>query len=108
MRLGRYASGACRTPAGGMKICCRCKAGWSIGEQRDALRQHLSENGIGTLIQWNGTPVHQMRELGFTETPPATEQFFKRCFMLPMHTALSDDDIAHICDVIQDFYRKAA
>tara|TARA_R110000787_G_scaffold89896_18_gene190235 strand:+ start:58 stop:1179 length:1122 start_codon:yes stop_codon:yes gene_type:complete len=76
--------------------------------QRDALRQHLSENGIGTLIQWNGTPVHQMRELGFMETPPATEQFFKRCFMLPMHTALSDDDIAHICDVIQDFYRKAA
>lgn len=76
--------------------------------QRDALRQHLSDNGVGTLIQWSGTPVHQMRELGFTETPPATEAFFKRCFMLPMHTALSDSDVARICDLIHSFYRKGA
>jgi dTDP-4-amino-4,6-dideoxygalactose transaminase len=73
---------------------------------RDALREHLSENGIGTLIQWSGTPVHQMRALGFTETPPATEAFFRRCFMLPMHTALSDGDVQRICGAIHDFYSK--
>jgi len=74
--------------------------------QRDALRKHLSDNGIGTMIQWNGRPVHSMRELGFTETPPKTEAFFQRCFMLPMHTALSDADVQRICDVIHDFYRR--
>jgi dTDP-4-amino-4,6-dideoxygalactose transaminase len=74
--------------------------------RRDALRRHLSDNGIGTLIQWNGRPVHHMRELGFADTPPRTEEFFGRCFMLPMHTALSDADVERICDVIHDFYQR--
>lgn len=72
---------------------------------RDALKAYLAERDIGTLIQWGGTPVHQFRELGFDETLPATERFFERCFMLPMHTALSDDDVERICDVIHEFYR---
>jgi dTDP-4-amino-4,6-dideoxygalactose transaminase len=76
--------------------------------RRDALRQHLADNGIGTLIQWSGTPVHKMRKLGFTDTLPATEAFFERCFMLPMHTALSDADVMRICATIQGFYSKSA
>ncbi len=73
--------------------------------RRDDLLSHLADHGIGTLIQWNGTPVHGMRELGFSETMPATEKFFQRCFMLPMHTALDNDEIARICDTIHAFYR---
>jgi len=74
---------------------------------RDALRRHLSECGIGTLVQWSGTPLHRMRALGFATTPPATEAFFERCFMLPMHTALGDDDVKRICGAIRDFYRRS-
>lgn len=73
--------------------------------RRDELRQCLTDNDIGTLIQWSGAPIHSMRELAFTETPPATERFFERCFMLPMHTALSDANVERICDVIHDFYK---
>jgi dTDP-4-amino-4,6-dideoxygalactose transaminase len=73
---------------------------------RDALRAHLAENGIGTMIQWGGTPVHMFRELGFDDRLPATERFFERCLMLPMHTALRDDEIARICAGIRDFHRS--
>ncbi len=73
--------------------------------QRDALRSFLAERGIGTLIQWGGTPVHRFRTLGFTDRLPATERFFERCFMLPMHTALRDTEVDRICATIHQFYR---
>ncbi len=73
--------------------------------RRDELRQHLAENGVGTVIQWGGTPVHMHRELGFDVELPATERFFERCFMLPMHTALGDDEVGRITDLIHAFYR---
>ena len=76
--------------------------------RRDELRQYLAENGIGTLVQWGGSPVHSFRELGFTETLPATEKFFERCFMLPTHTALTDQEVEHICATIRAFYRSGA
>ena len=34
-------------------------------EKRDELKQYLSNNGIGTLIQWGGKAVHEFRDLGF-------------------------------------------
>ena len=71
---------------------------------REELREFLSDRDIGTLIQWAGTPVHEFHELGFDETLPATEKFFERCFMLPMHTALSNEDVDRICDTIHEFY----
>jgi len=71
---------------------------------RDELREFLSSRDIGTLIQWAGTPVHTFHELGFDETLPATEKFLERCFMLPMHTALSNEDVDRICNTIHEFY----
>ena len=73
--------------------------------QRDELRDYLSDNGVGTLIQWGGTPVHMHRELGFDDAMPITEKFFERCFMLPMHTALSEGEVDRICELIRGFYR---
>ena len=75
--------------------------------RRDELRAFLSDNGVGTVIQWGGVPVHMHRELGFEDTLPATERFFERCFMLPMHTALDDAEIGRICDLIHGFYHGA-
>lgn len=73
--------------------------------QRGKLREHLNKHGIGTIIQWNGTPVHQFKGLGLTEYDlPKTDRFFKRCFLLPMNTSLTDDDAHYICDVINNFY----
>lgn len=76
---------------------------------RDKLRAYLEDNGIRTIIQWSGKAVHQFKNLGFDDVRlPVTEKLFTRCMMLPMHTALSDDDIHYICTVIRRFYGVAS
>ncbi len=39
-------------------------------ERRDGLKAYLKESGIGTLIQWGGQAVHQLKALGFTQDLP--------------------------------------
>ena len=75
-------------------------------DSRDALRQHLLDRGVRTIIQWAGTPVHAFKELGFTDSLPKTEKLFQCCLMLPMNTALADDDVDYICDCIKNFYES--
>lgn len=75
-------------------------------EQRDALKLHLAENGIGTLIQWGGKAVHQFPKLGFTQSLPNTERLFERMLMIPLNMALQDDELHYVCDCIESFYRK--
>lgn len=75
-------------------------------ENRDALRNHLSIAGVGTIIQWGGKAVHQWEVLGFNTRLPKTEYFFERCFMLPMNMFISDEDVHYVCDSIINFYRK--
>lgn len=73
-------------------------------DRRDELRAHLEKNGVRTIIQWAGTPVHQFRELGFDVQLPRTDAFFKRCFMLPMNAAITDDEVDYIVQHIRAFY----
>lgn len=74
-------------------------------EQRDELKEHLKQNGVGTLIQWGGKAVHQWERLGYTVKLPKVERFFERCIMLPMNTFVSDDDVHYISDLVRSFYR---
>ncbi|MGA2255756.1 MAG: DegT/DnrJ/EryC1/StrS family aminotransferase [Thermoguttaceae bacterium] len=73
-------------------------------QHRDALRPFLKEQGIGTLVQWGGKPVHQFSKLGFRQRLPYTDALFTRLLMLPMNTSLSDEDVAYVCDCIEEFY----
>lgn len=75
-------------------------------ERRDELRAFLKEKGIGTLIQWGGKAVHQMRGLGFRQELPATDKLFGRLLMLPMNSFLTDEDTLAVCERIQEFYRS--
>ena len=75
-------------------------------EQRDALQAFLRERGVGTLIQWGGTPVHLMRKLGFDQSLPFTEELFGRMIMLPMNHFLSNEDVEYVCETIRAFYGK--
>lgn len=76
-------------------------------DRRNDLRAHLEKNGVRTIIQWAGTPIHQFEALGFSDVSlPATDRFFTRCFMLPMNTTLSDNDIDYICEHIRSFYGR--
>ena len=75
-------------------------------ENRNELQKFLKENGIGTLIQWGGTAIHQFTNLGFEQFCPNTDKFFKKCIMLPMNVFISNDDVHYVCDKITKFYRK--
>jgi dTDP-4-amino-4,6-dideoxygalactose transaminase len=74
---------------------------------RDALREYLADRGVGTIIQWGGTAVHQLKGLGFDDVHlPVTDKMTERFLMLPMHTALSNEDVEYICDCILEFHRS--
>ncbi|NQU85561.1 MAG: DegT/DnrJ/EryC1/StrS family aminotransferase [Mariniphaga sp.] len=74
-------------------------------ENRDELKEFLKDKGIGTLIQWDGQPVHSIKSLGFSGTGlPYTETMYKKCLMLPMNTSLMDEDINYVCESIKQFY----
>lgn len=76
-------------------------------ERRDELKEYLKTNGVGTLIQWGGQPVHSITTLGFSGTGlPYTEAMFKKCLMIPMNTALSNADVEYVCQQIINFYAK--
>lgn len=79
-------------------------------ENRDALREYLKENGIGTIIQWGGRALHQITELKDSmrfdvNNLQRTELLFKRCFMLPLNTSVTNDEIDYICEKIEKFYK---
>lgn len=76
-----------------------------VADKRDELRAYLKEQGIGTLIQWGGRPVHQFQKLGFAQRLPKTDEFFKRCMMLPVNMSVTDEDLHYVCDRIFEFYR---
>ena len=74
-------------------------------ERRDELKNFLKDNGVGTLIQWGGQPVHSITSLGFTgKGLPYTEKMFTKCLMIPMNTALSNEDVNYVCEQIIKFY----
>jgi len=76
-------------------------------ENRDQLKSFLSDNGIGTLIQWNGQAVHSITELGFSgKGLPYTEEMFKKCLMIPMNTSLTNDEVKYVCNKIKEFYAE--
>ncbi|MDA9276239.1 DegT/DnrJ/EryC1/StrS family aminotransferase [Flavobacteriaceae bacterium] len=74
-------------------------------ENRDNLKDYLKDNGIGTIIQWNGQPVHSLVALGFKGSGlPYTEEMYTKCLMLPMNTSLKDDEVLYVCHKIKNFY----
>ena len=77
-----------------------------MADNRDELKKYLEENGIKTLIQWNGKGIHQWESLGFTVRLPRVEDFFKKCLMIPIWDYLTDEEIHYIADKIICFYRK--
>ena len=73
---------------------------------RDSLREFMSQNGVGSLVQWGGTAIHQFKNLGFNYELPRTNAFFEKCVLLPMNQFLSDEQVDHVCDTVRRFYRR--
>ena len=73
--------------------------------RREELRAQLEKDGIRTIIQWAGKPVHHFEGLGLPNfNLPFTDRLFTRCFLLPMNTSLTDDEVAYICERIRKFH----
>ena len=73
-------------------------------ERRDKLKSFLSDNDIGTLIQWGGRAVHEFKDLGFTQSLPITEKIMRDSLMLPLNMTVTDVEIKYICKCIRNFY----
>lgn len=71
---------------------------------REDLRLKLGEKGIGSILQWGGKAVHEWEGLNLDFKLPYTEQLMKRAFMVPMSTALSNDDILYVIDNIRTYF----
>ena len=74
-------------------------------ENRDNLKKYLSDNGIGTLIQWSGKAVHQFKDLSLDFKLPYTEKLFEELLMLPMNMFIDESDIEFIIENIKTFYQ---
>jgi dTDP-4-amino-4,6-dideoxygalactose transaminase len=73
-------------------------------DRRDELRAFLKARQIGTLLPWGGKAVHQWARLRFATHLPFTERLFERILLLPLNLSLTEDDVHHICNTIEDFY----
>ncbi|MEO8577081.1 MAG: DegT/DnrJ/EryC1/StrS family aminotransferase [Gemmatimonadales bacterium] len=73
--------------------------------RRDELRAQLEKDGVRTIIQWAGKPIHHFEGLDLPKFDlPFTDLLFTRCFLLPMNTSLTNDEVLYICERIRKFY----
>jgi dTDP-4-amino-4,6-dideoxygalactose transaminase len=75
-------------------------------DDRNGLRTHLESCGVKTIIQWGGKVIHQFPKLGFAQSLPYAQRMTERFMLLPMNTALADDDVHYICDCVEGFYSQ--
>jgi dTDP-4-amino-4,6-dideoxygalactose transaminase len=78
----------------------------TAGKQRDLLRDHLSEAGIGTMIHY-ASPLH--KEPAFSEFAgdpakfPEAERLSRQALSLPIYPELLDSEVEQICTEISNF-----
>jgi dTDP-4-amino-4,6-dideoxygalactose transaminase len=73
-------------------------------DRRDALRAHLAARGIGTIVQWGGTALHQFIGLGFDQQLPETDHFFARSLLIPMNHLLTERQVSAVIDGVCGFF----
>jgi dTDP-4-amino-4,6-dideoxygalactose transaminase len=76
-------------------------------QQRNALRDYLSANGVGTGVHYpvslHLTEAYQKLGYPGKGTLPTAEQLAEEVLSLPMYAELTDEQIEHMIDVILNF-----
>lgn len=77
-------------------------------EKRDQLATFLKEKEIGTGVHYpiaiHKQPVY--KELGYKDSLPVSERAAEEVISLPVHPALSKNDLQEIVEAIKEFYAK--
>ncbi|OUU49972.1 MAG: UDP-4-amino-4,6-dideoxy-N-acetyl-beta-L-altrosamine transaminase [Candidatus Puniceispirillum sp. TMED52] len=83
------------------------QTGDSTGNERGELFRHLRSAEIGVNVHYK--PIHTQpyyMRLGFSEGQyPSAEVYYRKALSLPIHPALSDDQLTYIVTKVKDFYR---
>ncbi|NNF18059.1 MAG: DegT/DnrJ/EryC1/StrS family aminotransferase [Gammaproteobacteria bacterium] len=72
--------------------------------RRDELRAHLDQHGVGTILQWGGSCLHQFSALELRAECPNTEILTTEFMMIPMNTVMTFDDARYVSSLIRSFY----
>jgi dTDP-4-amino-4,6-dideoxygalactose transaminase len=76
-------------------------------DQRDRLKDHLAQHGVESLVYY-GTPLHLHKaaaSLGYKRGDfPVAERQCDRVLALPHHQHLTEDQIAHAAEAVNQFY----
>lgn len=76
-----------------------------VAKKRDGLREHMKQNGIGTILPWAGKAVHQFGLPGIKIMDVSrTEDIFQGVMLLPMNQYLDKLEARSIIDVIREYY----
>jgi dTDP-4-amino-4,6-dideoxygalactose transaminase len=80
------------------------------GIDRDAFKKYLESKGVPSMIYYP-VPLHLQKayqRTGFGEGSfPVTEKLSKTVISLPIHTEITTEELAYICQVIKDYPRHA-
>ena len=73
-------------------------------EQRDRLQQYLSEGGVGTVIHYPIPPHRQQCYAQWASLSlPVTDLIHARELSLPCHQAMTDDEVARVIALVNNF-----
>ena len=74
-------------------------------KNRDGLLNFLRAKGIEIILPWGGKAIHQFSAFkGDSSHLWVTSRLFERIMTLPMHIALTDEDITYTIDCVKKFY----
>ena len=72
--------------------------------QRDALREHLRQRGIGTDVHYPIPPHHQRAYAQFSHLSlPISEQLHREVVSLPLNPTLTDEEVRFVVEAVNDF-----
>ena len=77
-------------------------AGSDSSQERDRLAAHLEQAGVQTAVHYP-TPVHRQPlylGLGYDDDLPVAERLGREVLSLPVHPALTPDDLATIVSAV--------
>ena len=75
---------------------------------RDRLQKHLMLHGVESAVHYP-LPIHQQplyRHLGYQESLPESERLSRQVLSVPVHPALSRQDLEKICASVNSFFER--